>query len=346
MPAAAAAMDASLKAGMPRFVRMVANIETSLVFVLNPGTPMAQGVTVVPDMSPGALPNSFLISGPYDGNGDGFNETTISGRATFNSDPGSAWTGLNGQIAVDVGIPIIGHVYHGDIAMTITSAERRLSGTGRFTDPLSGNATMMMAAAGAPLVVRPATGAAGAVANACGYSLEGQLRFDVTGPAGTLTSFWNFSPNDAGVPISGTVFTDTAGRTTALADSTADLRCGSGGSVNDWAFVFDQSYSCLPRESGRATLTLTATAPDTITIVDEDPPGSGSSKTYQATLVAGNPHAVRGFFIGGPAGNRYREDFNWTLAGNGRRFSQISSYSYIEGPLIGTGGFCVASATR
>jgi hypothetical protein len=214
-----------------------------------------------------------------------------------------------------------------------------------FTDPLSGNRTTMTVDATTPLVVKPATGAAGAVSNACGYSLDGQVRLGVEGSTGTLRSTWNFSSSNPGATISSASFTDPSGHTSTLPASTVDLRCGSSGSVNDWVATYDQSYACLPRESGRATITITVTGPDTISIGDEDPPGSGDAKTYAATIVAANPHAVRGFFNGGPAGNRYREDFNWTLGKNGG-FSQISSYTYFEGPNAGRSGLCVASARK
>jgi hypothetical protein len=345
IPAAAIAMDAKLKTSMVRVLPMVANIESSLVFVLNPGTPMAQGVTVQPDPTPGAPPHSITFSGPYDGNGDGIDETTMSGRATFNGDPDFSWSGLNGQVAVDVDIPIVGHVYHADVAFTVTSTERRLSGSGAFTDPLSGNRTTMTVDAATPLVVKPATGAAGAVSNACGHSLDGPMRLSVEGSTGTLRSTWNFSSNNPGAAISSASFTDPSGQTTALPASTVDLTCGSSGSINDWVATFDQNYACMPRESGQATITITVAGPNSITIGDEDPPGSGDVKTYAATIVAANPHAVRGFFNGGPAGNRYREDFNWTLGKNGG-FSQVSIYTYFEGPNTGSSGLCVASARK
>jgi hypothetical protein len=168
----------------------------------------------------------------------------------------------------------------------------------------------------------------------------------VAGSTGTLTSNWNFSSNNPSVAVKGATFTDPAGQITPLPDSSVDLRCGSSGSINDWAATYNQDYSCLPREVGQAKLTITVTGPDTITISDEDPPGSGDVKTYTATVLAANPHAVRGFFIGGPIGNRYREDFNWTLAKNGSGFSQFSVYTYTEGPNTGSGGICAASAKR
>ena len=104
---------------MVRFLPLVAPVESSLMFVMNPGTPMAQGVTVAPDPDPRRAPNSITFAGPYDGNGDGFEETTMSGKATFNSDPASGWDGMNGQAAVDVNIPIVGHLYHADVAFAI-----------------------------------------------------------------------------------------------------------------------------------------------------------------------------------------------------------------------------------
>jgi len=345
VPAAATAMDSRLKTSMVRVLPMVASIESSLVFLLNPGTPMAPDVTVLPDTTPGALPHTVTFSGPYDGNGDGFNETTVSGRATFNDDPDFSWSGLGGQVSVDVIIPIVGHVYHANLAFTVATTERRLSGSGMFTDPLSGNRTTMAVDAATPLIVRPATGGAGAVSNACGHSLEGRVRLSVEGSTGTLRSTWNFSSSNPGASISSASFTDPSGQTTALPDSTVDLRCGSSGSINDWVATFDQNYACLPRESGQSTITIAASGPGSITVGDEDPPGSGDVKTYAATIVAANPHAVRGSFEGGPVGNRYREDFNWTL-GKGGGFSQVSSYTYFEGPNAGKGGLCVASARR
>ncbi|MEQ1804821.1 MAG: hypothetical protein ABL900_05530 [Burkholderiaceae bacterium] len=305
---------------------------------------MAQGVTVVAD--PAAPPHSIVFSGPYDGNGDGINETTMTGQATFNSDPASTWAGLSGQVHLDVNIPILGELFSADVAFTITSSERQLSGSGTYTEPISGDTITMTVAAGTPLVVKPATGAPGAVSNACGYSLNGQMRLQSAGSAGTLTSFWNFTPDSPSVVVNGASFTDHAGQTVAMPDSTVDLRCGSNGSITDWVATFDQNYACLPRESGQARLTIAATGPDTITITDEDPPGSGSVNTYQATLVTANPHAVRGFFIAGPPGSNYREDFNWTLGKNGSGFSQVSTYTYIEGVNQGVAGICVASAKR
>jgi hypothetical protein len=308
---------------------------------------MAQSVTVTPDTSAGAAPYSVLFSGPYDGNGDGLDETTISGgRATFASDPSSSWSGLNGQVAVDVSIPLLGHLYHADVAFTITSDEKRLSGSGTFTDPMSGDTITMTVMPSSPLTVKAADATGSAASNACGNSLSGQMRLDVAGTAGTMTSLWNFNPTATSVTVNGASFTDPSGQTTALPDATVDLRCGDTGSINDWVATFDQDWACLPRESGQARLTLTAAGAGTVTIADEDPPGSGTPSTYQATVLGANAHALRGFFIAGPPGSQYREDFNWTLSKDGSRFSQVSKYVYIEGPNTGQSGYCVGTARR
>jgi len=346
IPAAAAALETQVKTGMVRFVPMVSNVETGLVFLLNPAAGLAPGVSVLPDTRPGALPHAVVISGTYDGNGDGIDETTLSGSAAFRSDPAVAWTGLDGRLTVDVAIPVVGHVYHGDIAFTITSDQRQLSGAGTFTHPLNGTTTTMSVPAAAPLVVKPATGQAGGASNACGYSLQGQVQLEVSGSAGTLRSQWNFSPERTAVGVTGATFTDPAGQATPLPDSSVDLRCGGSGALSDWAASFDQRWACLPLEAGNARLTIAVAGADSISISDEDPPGSGDLNTYQAAIVGASPHAVRGFFVAGAPGNRYREDFNWTLGKNGSGFTQVSTYRYTEGPATGQSGICVASARR
>ena len=346
VPAEAAALDDQMKTGMTRLGSMVSNVETGLLFVLNPAAGLAPSVVVQPDTGPGVPPFSVRYGGRYDGNGDGIDETTMTGRATFRSDPDADWSGVDGQVTLDITIPVVGHVYHAEIAYAITSVDRRLSGSGTFTNPLNGNTIALNVPASAPLVIRPATGAAGAQSNACGYSIDGSASVQVTGSAGTLQSTWVFASTSASVAVTGASFTNSAGQTTALDDATVDLRCGSGGSIGDWVASYDQRWACLPRESGNATITIAAAGADSLTITDEDPPGSGSTKTYQATVVGVSPHAVRGFFLGGDASNPYREDFTWTLGKNGASYSQISTYAYTQGPNVGRGGICVASARR
>ncbi len=328
-----ATLETKLKADMARSLPLVVNFESSLIGVLNPGTPLAQGVAMIPDTSPGAVPHSFIFSGPYDGNGDNINESTLSGRVTFNGDPAFEWSGMNGQAILDVDIPVLGHVYHGDLAFTITPSERRLSGSGTFTDPLSGNKTTMTIADTAPLIVKPATGLASAMANACAYSLDGQMQLRLEAPSGTLVSTWNFASGSSG-------------QSSAVADSSVDLKCGASGSNADWAGSYEMSWACLPQESESFRFTMTASGADAVNI-DDDPPGTADGSLYQASVVNGNPHSLRGAYnLSGPPGNRFSEDFNWSLRKGGTSFTQVSRYTYIEGANQGKGGICIGTAKR
>lgn len=345
IPSAATAMDTTLTSDTDKLTSQVAKFDGILVGILSPGTPLAPGVVLSPDPNPVAPPHSFTFSGPYDSNGDGINDTTISGQATFIDDPAFAWSGVTGHAVVDVDIPIVGQLFHADVNFSITSAERRLSGSGTFTNVFTGNTTTMTVAAAAPLVVKPATGAAGAVSNACSYSLNGQMLLEVTGSSGTLTSTWNFSPNSARVVVNNKTFTDSSGQTTLLPDTTVFMPCGASGTINDWVGTYELYWACLPREFDHHTLTIVVTDPNTVTITDLDSSGS-PGETYSATTIGGNPHALRGFFISGPPGFQYREDFNWTMRKGLSGFRQSSIYVFFEGPNTGKGGLCVASAPR
>ncbi|MDP1650267.1 MAG: hypothetical protein Q8M01_18980 [Rubrivivax sp.] len=341
-----ATLETKLKADMARSLPLVANFESSLIGVLNPGTPLAQGVAMIPDTSPGAAPHSFIFSGPYDGNGDSINESTLSGRVTFNGDPAFEWSGMNGQVSLDVNIPVLGHVYRGDLAFNVTPSERRLSGSGTFTDPLSGNKTTMTIAATAPLIVKPATGLASATANACAYSLDGRMQIRLEATSGTLVSTWNFAPGSSSVLINAASFTDSSGQSSVVADSSVDLKCGASGSNADWAGSYEMSWACLPQESGSFRFTMTASGADAVNI-DDDPPGPADGSLYQASVVNGNPHSLRGAYnLSGPPGNRFSEDFNWSLRKGGTSFTQVSRYTFIEGANQGKGGICIGNARR
>jgi hypothetical protein len=318
----------------------VPRFEGILIGAFNPGTFLAQGVTMTPDTSPGAPPNSFTFTGPYDGNSDGINETTLTGKVAFATAPNVGWSGATGQVTIDVNIPILGDVYHADINFSITSTERQLTGSGTFFDPLTGNTTTMTVATATPLVIKSATGAAGAMSNTCGYSLNGPVQLQVTGSTGTLRSTWNFSANSATVTTNNRTFTDNAAVTTALPDSTVNVPCGDTGTINDWVGTYHVEWACLPQEVGNFNTTLTVTGGTTITADAGDP------DSYSASMIGPNPHATRGFFIDGPVGSRYREDFNWTLRKNLSGFSQTSVYIFTEGAFAGTGGICVASGER
>jgi hypothetical protein len=169
-----------------------------------------------------------------------------------------------------------------------------------------------------------------------------QLR--VAGSQGTLASEWRFARESTSVAVTGASFTKPSGESTAIPDTSLELGCaGSGNGINDWAGHFRIRWACLPRETGEFTTTITVKNSTTVSMVDDD---DTSIDSYDAALIGTSPRAIRGYFIDGPVGARYREDFNWTLNIDGNGFSQTSRYVYIEGTQQGLGGMCVARATR
>ena len=346
IPPDATTADARTKEQMLKLIPMLAKAQSGFLLMLNPDVGLTPGVTLVPDLQPGAPANSFTFDGTYDGNDDLISETSISGSVTFGGDPSSLdWSPLTGQVTVDVDIPVIGHVYHATLAFAATESMTQISGTGTFTNPMTGEATTIDIPAGQPLIVRPASQAGGVVANACGFNVDGSVPIQRTGPTGTFNATWLFSPNTTSAAVQQASFRDPAGVSTAMPDSTVAVTCGAGGTVDDWVAAYDQYWACLPTEHGSARLTLTATGATTLSVTDEDPPGSGDVNAYTVTTVGVSPHAATGFFDAGPAGNAYREHFAWTLGKDGG-FSQLSRYAYTEGPNIGRGGICAAIVKR
>lgn len=345
VPEGARSLDNYLKSGVELMFPGVARLDGLLPFLMNPGAPPATGVSFVPDTSPGAPPNSYLFEAPLDGDSDGSLETTLTGRAVLNGDPASPGVGFGGHL--DLTVESVGGLgnFTGSLDFRLTEAGTELSGTGNFSDAITGAVTSLHVDAAEPLVVAVATGAANSVGNACAYSLDGDIGVTVIGASGSLASSWGFASNRREARITDGVFTDSEEHATDLPDGSYEIPCG-GGSIGDWNGVFLQDYGCLPPESGQARLTITVTGTNRIHISDEDPPGSGDTNMYDATIVSGNAHVLRGFFIAGPDGSHYREDFTWTLSDDRGLFTQISHYQYTEGLLQGTGGICSATARR
>jgi hypothetical protein len=333
------------QAGVKLVIPRLSGFEARLPFLLQPGTPGAGGLVFQPDPSPGAPPNSYLFSIPVDGDDNGISEVTLDGSAAFNGDPANAGTGFGGHL--DFTMSMTGGLGDFTGAMDFTlnaSGERELSGTGTFTEGVTGNVSTLTVSPGSPMTMKAATGAADSRANACGYSLNGSADLQVTGAAGTLSSTWVFSNASRNVEVTNGSF-ESGSTTTPIPNTTLTIPCGNNGVLADWVGVFDQDWGCFPLEVGQATLTLSKTG-NTIDISDEDPPGSGDLASYSAAPVPGNPHVLRGFFIGGPPGSTYREEFTWTLSPTGTGFSQISFYVYQEGPSIGSGGLCAGRAVK
>jgi hypothetical protein len=341
-----AVMMSTLSGDMTRSMTRIANLEAGSVLVFNAGSALSPNVTATLDMSAGAPPNTFIHGGTYDGNGNGQNETTVNVRTTFVNNPTDFIAGFNGAqgtAAVDINILGLMHVYHGDLAFMLGMNEHRVSGSGTFNNPLSGVTTTMNISTADPLTMKLADGSANARPNACAHSFNGPIQLSVAGPAGTLASQWRFAYNSTSVAVTGSTFTAPGGQPTALPDASLDLGCAGNNSINDWNGRFRIRWACLPAETGEFNTTIAVKNATTVTMIDD---GDTAAEAYDASLIGASARAIRGFFIDGPVGSRYREDFNWTLNLDGSGFSQTSRYVYFEGAQAGRGGICVARATR
>jgi ATP-dependent Lon protease len=343
---AATSMMTALTRDMTRSMTRMGSLEAGAVLMMNAGSALSPNITAAPDNSAGAPPNTFTYRGTYDGNGNGEDETTVDLRATFGNDPSDLFAGFNGGQgtgAVDIDILSVMHVYHGNIAFTMGMSEHRMSGAGTFSNPLTGNTTTLTVSASAPMRIKLADGTASARPNACAHSFDGSAQISVAGQAGTLASQWRFHQDSTTVAVTGATFTTPSGQSTAIPDSSVDLGCAGNNSINDWSGHFQIRWACLPAETGEFQTTITVKNSNTVTMIDD---GDTAADAYDAALIGASPRAVRGFFIDGSIGARYREDFNWTLNIDGSGFSQTSRYVYFEGTQIGRGGMCVARATR
>ncbi|MEO8140381.1 MAG: hypothetical protein ABI742_12085, partial [Gemmatimonadota bacterium] len=344
LPADAVQMRDYLNTGVTLIMPRLGGLGGEFPLALNPSAPGAGGIQFSPDPTPGAPPNSYVFTLDLDGDGNGSAETNFTGSAVFNGDPGTAWDGFGGH--VDLAMQTAGGLgtLTGSMDFVLGATGGDVSGTGTFTEVITGNATTLTVDAATPLHIEMARGTTNSVANACASSLNGNLQLDVDGPTGTLTSTWRFQNTRKPARVMNASFTDNSSKTTAIPDADVTIPCGQSNSASDWVGAFNQNWACVPAECGSATLTLTVSGSQ-INIDDEDPPGSGSHASYHANVVSGNPHVVRGFFVSGPTGNTYREDFTWILAAGGGSFSQVSKYVYLEGPSVGNGGYCYGTSS-
>lgn len=327
-----------------RVFKGMGSVDAALPFLANLASPGATGFAFAPDNSEGAPANRYVFTIPLDGDGDGVTETELAGNVVLDGNLSDPTTGFHVFTNLTVeSVDGFGD-FVGQVDLTLTAAGTQLWGQGVCTTDDGETTTTLHIAPEHPLLVKQATGATEAVANACGYSLEGDVGVEVDGPDGFLGAVWEFLSTSATARVTDATYRSPAGEEQAVPDSDVNLTCG--GRLSDWAGVFVQNYSCLPPEYGTARLTITVTGPSTIHIVDEDPPGSGDTNEYDAAMIAGSAHAVRGHFFGGPTGFTYREDFTWTLAEDGSSFNDVSVYEYQEGPNLGNGGFCSGYATR
>lgn len=345
LPNDAREMRDYLKNGVTLILPRLGGLGGILPVAMNPGAPGYSDLSFSPDPSPGAPPNSYVFSLDVDGDGNGSKETTFAGTATFNGNPATAWEGFAGQVSLTMQTAGGLGSLTGDLDFVLGATGGEVSGTGTFTEAITGNITTVTVSPSAPLHIELARGTSQSVANACASSLDGDIGVNVAGPTGSLTSTWEFRKDRKPARVTGASFTDTDDNTTQIPDANVTIPCGQTGAVSTWAGDFLQNWYCVPAEQGTAALTLSVSGSQ-VNVSDEDPPSSGDINTYHATVVSGNPLVVRGFFVSGPPGDTYREDFSWIMNAAGSGFVSISKYVYQEGPNQGNGGFCGSRATR
>ncbi|TPW14615.1 MAG: hypothetical protein FD129_1047 [bacterium] len=345
LPAEAQAEVDYIESGSGVAASIFGSLVGRLPFLVLPGTPGAEGLTFEPDPGPGAPPYAYIFVVPVDVDGDGDAESSLNGSCTLGGDPANYGPGFNGTVQLSGTTP--GNIgdFTGTLDFTVIDDGVRLSGGGVLEENLTGHMVTLTVAVEDPLTVRNSAGTSPPTPNLCAYSLDGDIDVTTEGSAGSLAGTWSFASNRATPRLVDAVFTDDDGVETNLPDTDQAIPCG-GGTIQDWAGTYDQVWGCVPIESGMALLTITIKNSTTIRISDEDPPGSGNGSTYEAVVLPGSPRVVRGFFLAGPDGFRYREDFTWTLSDNNDIFTQTSRYLYTEGSLEGTGGYCAARAER
>lgn len=344
-PAGAAVLSSFVEQGVSLLFPALNSVDAILPLLGNPEAPGRGDVTFVPNTLPGAPPHSYVFQLPLDGDQDGTAGGTLTGQCVLSGDPAEAAVGYNGTIELNASLAAGLGSLAGNLRFQLTEQGTQLSGTATFTEMVSGHSVDMTVDDARPLLLKPASGEAGAVGNACSYSLDGPVEVDARGGSTSLVATWNFSSNSRDATITGATYSDGEHEPESVADSSYRISCGSA-TLAQWTGVYRQEWSCLPAEHGAARLTITQAGPSTLHVVDEDPPGSGQVHAYDATIVSGNAGVVHGFFIGGEAPNTYREDFTWTLAPDHQGFTQISLYRYQGGGSLTGGGICAARVVR
>lgn len=344
VPAGAAVLQAYMQQGVARLFPALNGVDAVLPLLGNPGAPGSEGLQFAPDPSPGAPPHAYVFQLPLDGDLDGASGGVMTGRCRLSDDPANARIGFGGTIELNASLAGGLGTLAANFQFELTAQGTRLVGTGTFAEMVSNTSTDIAVTEEAPLYLKQATGEPGSVGNACAYSLDGPVAVGVESGESSLSSRWVFSSSSRDVAVTGGTYSDGQHDETPLPDASYRVPCGDA-TLARWAGVYEQTWDCLPAETGNSRLTLTVASATSLHIVDEDPPGSGQTKQYDATVVSGNPGVVHGFFIGGEPGATYREDFTWTLAPDYQGFTQVSVYRYEAGG-TGPGGLCAARAHR
>lgn len=329
----------------------VAQLRLLVPVLLMPSMYAAAGITFELDTSPGAAPHTYDFVIPFDSNGDGTKNATLTGKTVLSSDPtvgGQLMPGF--EAAVDVTLTNNGGqgVFEGELELFFdTNGGFRVWGTGTYDDAATGSSVSIQVDEADPLHIRTASDEPDQVANACIWSVDGTASLDATNDDGHYTADWVFSPTSTLIQVLNAFFAPAGGAQSPLPNSQFEVGpCPGEGALADWEGNFTFDWYCIPPESGTSALTIAVLDPSTLEITDEDPPGSGEILVYQAKRDANDPHVVHGSFEDGSGGGTYEENFTWILAADGQSFHQVSEYFMLTGPYAGMGGDCGGLALR
>jgi hypothetical protein len=325
----------------------IARTRLLLPLVLVPGMHAAAGITFTPRVNPNAY--DYVI--PLDSDGNGSKETTLTGTIEFSSDPfagGALVAGFQATVDLTVTTNSGMGVFDADIeAFFDVNGGFRISGTGTYDDAQTGSTVILAVDAGHPLHIRTASNKPDQKPNACIWNVDGAVHVDASNADGDYSADWDFKPASTLIHVLNATFKQPGGGQKALPDTKFEAGpCPGKGKFGDWAGNFTFDWFCIPTENGQSEITITVINDNTIEIMDEDPPGSGSFLTYRAKRDANDPHVVHGSFKENTGGGTYEEDFTWVLSPNSNTFKQVSEYFYLNGPMAGSGGDCGGVGVR
>ncbi len=140
IPAQVAALQAALSrqmfTGLPALVGQIIQL---LPAFIDPDAAAAAGLTFEPDPSPGAPPNSYLFGYPADADGDGQNDSVVTGSVVLSGDPLTSF-GPGFTADVDVTLDRNGGeaIFNAQLHLLFTANGVEVSGNGDFVDHAEG----------------------------------------------------------------------------------------------------------------------------------------------------------------------------------------------------------------
>ncbi len=322
----------------------VPRLEGLVPAVLVPAARAAAGITFELDTSPGAEPNTFAFTMPFDCDGDGTNDTTATGTAQLNLDPiGNLASGFSAT--ANVTVTSGAKTFQGTLTLRFDSGGAFLvHGSGTVTDSDANTTVTIAVDEATPLHIRTADAdAPDKQPNACAFSIDGPLDLTLTHASGEYAARWTFDPTSRLVGLTNGRFTPTGGAEETLPDATVDMSPNPpGGNLNRWAGTWTLAWFCAPSRSGTDTMTITVRDANTIDIVRTEPPPDGRTLAFTATRDAKDPDIVRGEYQALDDTGSYIEVFSLILSADGNGFRYEAELRFDFGGNANCGG----TATR